>query len=485
MQCGKFTFHFIEIHLIKHISEKQYYGQCNCKDGFGGRQCNQCGENHWGDPNKECHRKTFIYKLYPYNIYKSIFQLACDCDDYGTAKEQCDRETGQCSCIVGISGFKCDQCDRGFEGQAPHCSACGECFDNWDLILNGLKAQTDRVISQAKEIKTLGATGAYTKEFDAMEQKLATIRGLLDNTTVTAQDISALDDLVDTLREHLNKSLDTLIISEGTLDSVYSGITLAHAAMAELTSRSEQIKLYAKDLKANATQLQEANIEGALNLTRDAYTKAYQLQELDAETDRVLANAEKQCNRTKALVLQKESEFEQQQKKNEEDLDTYHSELQALINKIPDLNEQMCDKRGDPCDSLCGGAGCDHCGGLSCEKGAITKADKALSYVKDVEKSIKTKDGVAEDLIRSLNQAKQNASDALEKSERAYLEALSFLKETERLGYQGESFFANLTKAYENEEASPEEIKRIAQKVMYHAILICDILIESFTRHWI
>lgn len=392
-------------------------------------------------------------------------ELACECDYHGTADQQCNRETGQCSCIVGISGYKCDKCDRGFEGQAPHCSACGECFDNWDLILNGLQAQTARVISQAKEIKTLGATGAYTKEFDAMEQKLATIRSLLDNTTVTAQDIREMDDIVQKLREHLDESEERLLKSEATLDAVYSGITLANVALDELRNRSEIIKSFAQDLKGNATQLQEANIEGALNLTREAYNKARILEELDAETERVFANAEKQCNRTKALVLQKESEFEQLQKKNEEDLSTYHSELQALISKIPDLNEQMCDKRGDPCDSLCGGAGCDRCGGLSCEKGAITMAERALSYVKDVEKSIKTKDGIAEDLIRSLNQAKQNASDALEKSKRSYLEAVSFLNETERLAYEGERLFTNLTNAYENEEASPEEIKSIAQKV--------------------
>lgn len=298
-----------------------------------------------------------------------------------------------------------------------------------------------------------------------MEKKLASIRSLLDNTTVNAQDISDLDNVVQNLRDHLNQSLEKLQTSEATLDSVYSGITLANVALDELRSRSEQIKSFAKDLKANATQLQEANIEGALNLTREAFLKAKQLEVLDLETDKVFSNADKQCRRTEALVLQKVSEFEQLQHKNEEDLDGYHAELQSLINKIPDLNEQMCDKRGDPCDSLCGGAGCDHCGGLSCEKGAMTMADKALSYVKDVEKSIKAKDGVAEDLIRSLNQAKQNASDALEKSKQAYFEAVSFLNETERLRYEGEELFTNLTNAFENEEASPDEIKSVAQKV--------------------
>ncbi len=35
----------------------QYDGQCRCKEGFGGRQCNQCQADFWGNPNIECHRK--------------------------------------------------------------------------------------------------------------------------------------------------------------------------------------------------------------------------------------------------------------------------------------------------------------------------------------------------------------------------------------------------------------------------------------------
>lgn len=35
----------------------QYDGQCTCRPGFGGRACDQCEANFYGDPNVECKRK--------------------------------------------------------------------------------------------------------------------------------------------------------------------------------------------------------------------------------------------------------------------------------------------------------------------------------------------------------------------------------------------------------------------------------------------
>lgn len=357
-------------------------GQCRCRAGFGGRQCNECQANFWGNPNLECHR--------------------CECDRHGSETDQCDRQTGQCKCLPGMGGYKCDECARGYLGDAPHCSPCGECFDNWDLILNSLKEQTKRTIDEASEIKQIGATGAYTKEFNAMEKKLAQIRSLLDNTTISANDINGLESLENELRNHLNGSLTKLHESERTLENLHSSINLANVTLSDLRSRGDHIKSVANDLRNNSTQLQEANIEGALNLTRQAWQKADILTHLDVETQALSTNAERQCRSTESLLNRSSVEFDALQEQNENVLDQYLLDLQNLTAKIPDLNEQVCDRRGDPCDNLCGGAGCGQCGGLSCEKGALTRAGKALDYVKDAEKSIKEKEDVADDLIRSV-----------------------------------------------------------------------------------
>ena len=50
-----------------------------------------------------------------------------------------------------------------------------------------------------------------------------------------------------------------------------------------------------------------------------------------------------------------------------------------------------------PCDELCGGAGCDKCGGLSCLNGALSRADEAVKAANNADALLIEKDGKAED----------------------------------------------------------------------------------------
>ena len=62
---------------------------------------------------------------------------------------------------------------------------------------------------------------------------------------------------------------------------------------------------------------------------------------------------------------------------------------------------KVCDGSGtvSKCDTLCGGAGCHKCGGLSCDMGAVTRAENAFELAKDAENVTREKEGVSKQLL--------------------------------------------------------------------------------------
>lgn len=350
-------------------------------------------------------------------------------------------------------------------GEAPYCSPCGECFDNWDDILTNLKSETDEIIEKAKKIKTQGATGAYTKEFEDIEKKIEKIRGILSNTVVSTRDIKKINEKIDKLRKRLEDSEQQLKETDTVLDKLNEEMNLAGAEITNLEEKSEKIKTLANALKENATTLQEANIEGALNLTRDAYSRVQGLSTIYGETTDINSEADRQCKRIESLIT-RQTETEGVLATNEKQIDDLQKSLDELYAEIPDLNEQICDKRGDPCDSLCGGAGCGKCGGISCEKGALTKAETALNYAKDTEKIIKEKEQQADELIRSVSHAKTEAVEAYKKAKETFDKVEQTFNDTESMLDNGRGFITILTNILSNNTASPAEIKEIAEGIL-------------------
>lgn len=364
-----------------------------------------------------------------------------------------------------MGGYKCDQCARGYLGEAPYCSPCGECFTNWDDILLALNGQTDSIIERAKQIKTQGATGAYTKEFEDVEKNIETIRNILNNTTVSTKDIKKINDSIDRLRARLDDSEKSLKATDSSLDKLNEEMGLAAVEISNLEEKSDKIKFLASELKDNATKLQEANVEGALNLTRDAWSKVQSLSSVYNEATELNVEADRQCKRIENLIT-RQMENEGNLLANDKQIDELQVELDQLTAEIPDLNEQVCDKRGDPCDSLCGGAGCNKCGGISCEKGALSKAEIALNYAKETEKIIKEKEQQADELIRSVSHSKTEAGEAHKKAKETFNKVEQTYNSTKSLLAEGKELITNLTNVVSNNTASPNEIKSIAEDIL-------------------
>ena len=75
-------------------------GSCDSNTG----QCLICINNSTGDECELCEVGYFG------NATDQACQL-CDCDDTGSVNSLCDRNSGQCSCLDGIGGLRCDRCE--------------------------------------------------------------------------------------------------------------------------------------------------------------------------------------------------------------------------------------------------------------------------------------------------------------------------------------------------------------------------------------
>ncbi|KAK2718943.1 laminin subunit beta-1-like [Artemia franciscana] len=429
----------------------EYTGQCTCREGFGGRRCDECLTDYWGDPS--------LNSCQP-----------CDCNLEGSATAQCDRETGKCVCLEGISGYKCDVCDRGYVGQAPQCSPCGECFDNWDVILADLKAQTETIVQSAREIRETGATGAYTTEFENMEERLGQIRTILDTANVDSEQLNMLEDLIQALRTQLSSMRGDMDDLDSAVDSTTQRILSAQFDLSDLRNKVADLRSTANLLKDNTTKLQEANVEGALILIREARLRAQKAQDRCEMSQSHVVDSERQRRRTEALLTRSAEQFNETQDRNREALSELEATLTEMEQKIPDLNDKVCDGRGDPCDSQCGGAGCGKCGALPCDDGAVTKADNALNVAREAEGILRGKQAQAEEMLRGVRQAEQESTEALNVATVAYESALGVKNQSETVKSQLEDLVKQIEDFMSQNGASVSDIRQLANEVMVRAI---------------
>ncbi|XP_038213536.1 laminin subunit beta-1 [Zerene cesonia] len=428
-----------------------YIGKCDCKPGHGGRQCDQCQENHWGDPNIECYE--------------------CDCDLYGSVSPQCMRDNGSCQCKPGIGGYKCDICARGYLGEAPECYACGECFDNWDQLINNLRIQTEYAIGNASKIKVVGATGAYTRDFEEMTKKLTDVEDSLESAKLGQSTVKELISNISSLQDHLNEADKKIKDSNDNLNAITSKINLGNVTLDGLRSAIEHLKSKTLELGNNATKLQEANLEGALNLTREAKQRAVKAADDAESVQTIIANTDRQIKNTDRLIEMQYTNFNNTQNENDKKLDDLIEVMSQLDAELPKINEKMCGQDSDTCD-ICGGAGCGKCGGISCDQGAVTKAEQALDFANKTEHRIKEHELTAEDLFRSVTQVKQDTVLVRSRAKDLSHKSNEFKLSAEKVTNDSIALTAELKEFLSNTSNTPADVRNLANEILNLSIRI-------------
>lgn len=207
------------------------------------------------------------------------------------------------------------------------------------------------------------------------------------------------------------------------LTTISERILRSNSSLAGLEVKVDALKASATSLKDNAINLQEANVEGALNLTREAKRRSDDAVRRAEGVQKLLSESEKQRRRVEALLGQISPQINKTKDDVSEALKGLETNIDQINRIFPELNELVCDRGGDPCDSHCGGAGCGKCGGISCE-GAVTNADNALKTAQDAYETLKMKDANAEDLLRAV---RYNSEKMLNSVVKHYVNVLSLI----------------------------------------------------------
>ncbi|XP_058131119.1 laminin subunit beta-3 isoform X2 [Dasypus novemcinctus] len=180
----------------------QFTGQCPCREGFAGLTCGaaalrQCPDRTYGDAAVGCR--------------------ACDCDFRGTEGLGCDKASGRCLCRPGLTGPRCDQCQRGYCGRFPACVACHACFRGYDadlreqaLRLSGLRNATASLRPGA------GLGDLASRNLDA-KSKMEQIRAILGSASATEEEVAQVASAIFSLRGALQGLQPDLPLEEETL----------------------------------------------------------------------------------------------------------------------------------------------------------------------------------------------------------------------------------------------------------------------------
>jgi laminin beta 1 len=345
-----------------------------------------------------------------------------------------------------------------------------------------LRVQTEQVVVAAGQIRETGATGAYTREFETMENKLADVRALLLNTTLSGRELSQLEDLFGSIKTNLTLAGQGMDGLDATVENTTQRVFSVVLALSNLRAKATDLQTAAQSLKDNATKLQEANVEGALNLTREARQRSQKAQDRVEFTQQPVSDSERQRRRTEALLSRVAPQLGESQQRNAAELADLGGRLAVVERSLPELNDAVCDGRGDPCDSLCGGGGCGKCGALSCDEGSVTKAENALSLAKEAEGILRNRQSESEEMMRGVRMAEGEADAARALAREALLAAESAQNRSEAAKAEVDELMNQIDEYLEQSGASPADIRSLATDVLSKGISLQPEQITDLAR---
>ncbi|NXI74677.1 LAMB3 protein, partial [Anseranas semipalmata] len=330
----------------------QFTGQCPCREGFTGRTCSAaqqeqvCPDRHYGDVRVGC--------------------TECNCDFQGTEDAGCDKSTGRCLCRPGVTGPRCDQCQRDHCSTYPGCEPCHPCFHAYDGDIQRLRLRLHQAGLSNSSTWLPGGTGGshLGPRLSRAEGSVQQAQGILGRSPATEQGLAQVGSALAAIREQMQGINPNLRFLDVTT-----------SLSSELEALNSSLLIINTQYQSKKTQFETSrstDLSGAFKTIRSAYQTSTNASSLIAGTAGLLARSRE--NRRDVAGLEGAAAAHSTK------LLALRAEIASSPNLTPAANKICGGFRAEECTpARCDGLLCPRDNGTACGTGLACRGAFPLS----------------------------------------------------------------------------------------------------------
>ncbi|XP_045392119.1 laminin subunit beta-3 [Lemur catta] len=374
----------------------QFTGQCPCREGFGGLTCSaaailrQCPDRTHGDAATGCR--------------------ACDCDFRGTEGPGCDKTSGRCLCRPGLTGPRCDQCQRGYCDRYPVCVACHPCFHTYDAALREQALRFGSLRNATASLWSgpgLEDRGLASRIRDT-NNKIEQIQAILRSASVTEQEVAQVANGISSIRRALQGLQADLPLEEETLS--------LPGDLESLDRSFSRLLLMYQSKREQFEKLSSADPSGAFRMLTTAYERSSQAAQQVSDSARVLRQLRDSRGEAERLELQGGGGAGGPQ------LAALRLEMASLPDLTPTINKLCSGSRQTACTpGACPGELCPRDNGTACGshcRGALPRAGGAFRTAGQVAEQLRGLDAQLQQTRQMIRAAEEAAAQVQSDAQR-------------------------------------------------------------------
>lgn len=282
-----------------------------CKPGVTGRQCDRCAVDHWKYERDGC--------------------TPCNCNQgYSRAGTGCNPQTGQCVCLPGVIGDRCEACPNRWVLTEDGCMECNNCHHALLDVTDRLRDQIDGVLQDFQTVTMAFFTSQKLNYYDVLADELTPKVQALDPTTVNllpSQKLnSELEAASKAYAKQVNQTLNNALDIQSRSGILLTNVTAVHEEALGSVEQARDAIAAVDALSQNLEATASTKIDAALEQAKQILNKINSTQ------------IELQSNE---LVLDKSRQLYEEVDKLVEPIKQQNKSLNALKNEIGEFSDKL------------------------------------------------------------------------------------------------------------------------------------------------